>query len=601
MLREKSKQKIRNSLKMRIFALVSVSMLLLSSVFVLFLYNHEKKNLIDMSIQHNLAMIRQTAVTLDDHLAQMDAMARTIGNTHLVDYILQADPGSTTPLEYMQEIAHIRETLDIYTANDPHIQITIYDEDGIAPVISSSSNINPGYDFTQDPIYTAFRETMNDMLILCDNPQNYFSDPSESGIFTFAYRLRSRYTQTPIGYLVLDIQTESVQQFLSLEDHPNWSGAILAQDNTLIVNSGYPMEQETILGILEQSKGNSYFILGSESIVFTTQSDFSGWTILSVIDYQAILRAASPVSTFVPVLLVVMCILAVVISMFLSHYISKPVTDLANSIQEVSEGHLDTTALIHHSDEIGQLAERFNEMLVRIQNLIIKNEKESSLREKAQLQELQNRVNPHFIYNTLELISSFSTSPNANNIRAICNHLSSMMRYSLRPGNLVPLRDELGQVTDYLAIMEQRLGRQFSYELVVTDDSVMNEDFCKMALQPLVENCIKHGFRNLGHNGMICITVGRQQNCLYCLIQDNGCGVPPEKLKQLNAAIENTVPSNETLLATPYHGVLNVYTRLLMLFGDRLEFRLASREHAGTSITIMIELENNGTLSNDTV
>lgn len=601
MLRAKPKQKMRSSLKMRIFALISISILLLSSVFVLFFYNHEKKNLIDMSIQHNLATIRQTAVTLDDHLAQMDAMARTIGNTHLVDYILQADPDSTTPLEYMQEVAHIRDTLDIYTANDPHIQITIYDEDGVAPVISSSSNINPGYDFTKDSIYTAFQETTDDMLILCDNPQNYFSDRSESGIFTFAYRLRSRYTQTPIGYLVLDIQTESVQQFLSSEDHPNWSGAILAQDNTLIVNSGYPMDRETILGILEKSKSDSYSILGSESIVFTTQSDFSGWTILSVIDYQSILRAASPVSLFVPVFLVIMCLLAVVVSMFLSRHISKPVTALADSIQEVSEGHLDTTALIHHSDEIGQLAERFNEMLVQIQNLITKNEKEAFLREKAQLQELQNRVNPHFIYNTLELISSFSTSPNANNIRAICNHLSSMMRYSLRPENLVPLRDELGQVTDYLAIMEQRLGQQFSYELVVTDEGVLEEDFCKMALQPLVENCIKHGFRDLGHSGMICITVGRQQNCLYCMIQDNGCGIPSEKLEQLNAAIENTVPSNETLLATPYHGVLNVYTRLLMLFGERLEFRLASREHAGTSITIMIELENSDTLSNDTV
>jgi two-component system sensor histidine kinase YesM len=167
-----------------------------------------------------------------------------------------------------------------------------------------------------------------------------------------------------------------------------------------------------------------------------------------------------------------------------------------------------------------------------------------------------------------------------------------MMRYNLRPENIVPLRDELAQVEDYLAIMQQRFGSLFSYEVEVLDTGVLDEQFCKMALQPLVENVIKHGFRNINHSGIICIAIGRQQNCYYCMIQDNGCGIPREKLDSLLSAIKNTTASDEALLAVPHHGILNVYTRLLMHFGNLLEFRLASREDAGTSITILIETDS---------
>lgn len=592
MQHSKTKFSQRRSLKTQIFLILCVAILMFSALFAFVFINHERRNLIDSAIKHNLALIQQTSVALDDHMIQLDAMARTIGNSAYVDFILQTPRDTISPLEYAQKTDHILDILSIYTVNDPNIHITIFDEDRIAPILSSNPAVDKEYDFTKDMIYDMFRSSTDDMIILHNNPQNYLSSPTDSGIYTFAYRLRSRYTQNTIGYLVMDIQMSSLQELLSYGSQPNWNGIILTADGSTLVQYGPAIDEADVSHTISHSSSEAYSIVGNEKIIFTTQLAFSGWTILSSVDYQSILRSTSALQSLVIITLIAMPIIVVGIAFFLSKYFSKPIITLTNSIQDVQQGDLTTVTTIHRSDELGLLAQRFNEMLANIRALIQKNEEEAALRQKAQMQELQNRINPHFIYNTLEMIAGMSTTSNASSIRGICNHLSTMMRYNLRPENIVPLRDELAQVEDYLAIMQQRFGSLFSYEVEVLDTGVLDEQFCKMALQPLVENVIKHGFRNINHSGIICITIGRQQNCYYCMIQDNGCGIPREKLDSLLSAIKNTTASDEALLAVPHHGILNVYTRLLMHFGNLLEFRLASREDAGTSITILIETDS---------
>ena len=591
MRRPQTKYRHRYSLKTQIFLILCISIFTLTALFAFIFFNHEQKNLIDSSIEHNLALIQQTSLALDDHMIQLDAMARTIGNSAYVDFMLQADPDTLSPLEYAQKLDHIHDILTIYTANDPNIHITIFDADQIAPILSSNPSLDKGYDFTKDMVYEVFQGSSDDMIILHNNPQSYLSNPDSSDIYTFAYRLRSRYTQSTIGYMIVDVQMLSLQEYLSLGSQSNWNGTILTADGSVLAHYGPPIDTEDIRAATNHNSNDAYFIIGNDNIIFSTQLNFSGWTILSSVDYQSILRSTSALQTLILITLIVMPILVIGIAFFLSKYFSKPIITLTNSIQDVQKGNLTAVTTIHRSDELGLLAQHFNDMLTNLRALIKKNEEEAALRQKAQLQELQNRINPHFIYNTLEMIAGMSTTASASYIRGICNHLSAMMRYNLRPENIVPLKDELAQVEDYLAIMQQRFGSLFSYEIEVLDTSVLDEQFCKMALQPLVENAIKHGFRNIHHNGIICITLGRQQNCFYCMIQDNGCGIPRDSLENLLSAIKNTTASDAALLATPHHGILNVYTRLLMQFGDRLEFRLASREDAGTSVTILVETD----------
>lgn len=581
----------RYSLKTQIFLILCISILMLTALFAFIFFNHEKQNLIDSAIEHNLALIQQTSLALDDHMIQLDAMARTIGNSAYVDFILQVSPDTISPLEYAQKLDHIRDILSIYTVNDPNIHITIFDADQISPILSSNPSLDKEYDFTKDMIYEAFQRSSDDMIILHDNPQSYLSSHDEAGIYTFAYRLRSRYSQNTIGYMIVDVQMRSLQEYLSSDSQVNWNGTILTADSSVLVHYGPPIDMEDIRTAINHNSSDAYYIVSHNNIIFSTQLDFSGWTILSSVDYQSIQRSTSALESLILITLIVMPILVVGIAFFLSKYFSKPIITLTNSIQDVQKGNLTAVTTIHRSDELGLLAQHFNDMLTNLRALIEKNEEEATLRQKAQIQELQNRINPHFIYNTLEMIAGMSTTSSASYIRGVCNHLSAMMRYNLRPENIVSLKDELAQVEDYLAIMQQRFGSLFSYEIEVLDTGVLDELFCKMALQPLVENAIKHGFRSIHHNGIICITLGRQQNCFYCMIQDNGCGIPRDALENLLSAMKNTTASDTALLATPHHGILNVYTRLLMQFGDRLEFRLASREDAGTSITILVETD----------
>lgn len=515
----------------------------------------------------------------------------TIGNSFLTSYLLETQLDVSTQQEYLTKLSNLREILRVYTMNNPHIHFTIFDSDQISPVISTNASIIGGYDFTTDPIFAAFQKSDSDLLIIHSNSQSYLHAHSESGVYTLAYRLRSFMTRVPIGYLLLDINKEYLQQLFFSHEQLNLTGMMLIDEVGTVLEIVGSTGKETFDTSDLPDPKESYSIVEDRYILFQNDSAFTGWTLLTIADYGSIKSSvASPTVGFIILLSIVPFLLAG-ISLFLSRYISKPIMTLLKSIRSVEAGDLNTVTPVYRYDELGLLAESFNSMVLKTRQLIEKNNEEALLRQQAQIRELQNQVNPHFIYNTLEMISSMSTSENASQIRSICSHLGSMMRYNLRPERIVKLRDEISQVKDYLSIMQKRFRGLFSYEIIVSEEDVLDCQLGKFTLQPLVENSIKHGLRGISHSGMICITVGKQESCMYCIVHDNGVGIPEDKLSLLTASLDAIDSTTDELLPAQYHGVLSVYTRLLMLFGDRLEFRVESQENAGTTTTILISLD----------
>lgn len=581
----------RFSLTLRIFVIFFVFMFVLSLALIGFYYSHEKQMLIDSTIEHNQSLLHQTTVAFDSNLEQLDNLARTIGNSFLTSYLLETQLDVSTQKEYLTKLSNLREILRVYTMNNPHICFTIFDADQVAPVITTNSSIIIEYDFTTDQIYEAFQASDNDLLIVHSNPQAYLQSSSESGVYTLAYRLRSFLNRTTIGYMLMDINKEYLQQlFFSLEQL-NLTGMMLIDEAGSVLETVGSAGKETFDTSDLPDPKESYSIVEDRYILFQNDSAFTGWTLLTIADYGSIKSSvASPTVGFIILLSIVPFLLAGV-ALFLSQYISKPIMTLLKSIRSVEAGDLNTVAPVYRYDELGLLAESFNSMVLKTKQLIEKNNEEALLRQQAQIRELQNQVNPHFIYNTLEMISSMSTSENASQIRSICSHLGSMMRYNLRPERIVKLRDEISQVKDYLSIMQKRFRGLFSYEIIVSEEDVLDCQLGKFTLQPLVENSIKHGLRGISHSGMICITVGKQESCMYCIVHDNGVGIPEDKLSLLTASLDAIDSTTDELLPAQYHGVLSVYTRLLMLFGNRLEFRVESQENAGTTTTILISLD----------
>ncbi|HEX3748547.1 MAG TPA: sensor histidine kinase [Bryobacteraceae bacterium] len=204
-------------------------------------------------------------------------------------------------------------------------------------------------------------------------------------------------------------------------------------------------------------------------------------------------------------------------------------------------------------------------------------EEQARLLVEARLAALTSQINPHFLFNTLNSVSSLIRT-NPNQARVMVVKLSKVLRRLLRKHeNFSPLRDELNFIEDYLSIEVIRFGDKLKFETDVAADT-LDMLLPTMVLQPLVENCIKHGLRSKVEGGTIRIRTQRSGSRLHLQVEDDGVGIPEEKLG--------------TLLEHGGIGVSNVNERLKVLFGAEYRMWIESQPGSGTRVQIEVpELE----------
>ena len=222
-----------------------------------------------------------------------------------------------------------------------------------------------------------------------------------------------------------------------------------------------------------------------------------------------------------------LCVLA---SMRFSRQLFEPIHALNSAMREVEEGNLNVQLDNRRIDEMGQLSGRFNRMAQRLrQNLKDSLRQQRELNE-AQIRMMQDQLNPHFLYNTLDTIKWMGKIHQAPEIATISADLADILRSSISADELVPLRQELRLVERYVEIQNIRFSGAFALTVEV-DEPLRDVPVPKLMLQPLVENAILHGFRDRS-GGEIRISAYRTEEDLILTVRDNGCGVPEEVLAQ---------------------------------------------------------------------
>jgi two-component system LytT family sensor kinase len=199
-------------------------------------------------------------------------------------------------------------------------------------------------------------------------------------------------------------------------------------------------------------------------------------------------------------------------------------------------------------------------------------EEQERLLAEARLAALTSQINPHFLFNTLNSVSSLIRT-NPDQARQMVVKLSKVLRRLLRKHeNFSTLRDELSFIEDYLSIEMMRFGDKLRFEKDVADDT-LDMLVPSMLLQPLVENCIKHGLSTKVEGGTIRIRTGRAESRLHVLVEDDGIGIPESKLATL---LDRGI------------GVSNVNERLKVLFGNGYRMWIDSQPGRGTRIQIEV-------------
>lgn len=311
-------------------------------------------------------------------------------------------------------------------------------------------------------------------------------------------------------------------------------------------------------------------------------------------------------NTVIVVILFLLMLLAIT-TFFMQSIILNKLNILRDSMKQVRGGDFGVDIDVTGGDEIGELAHHFRQMLNTINGMIADAVKRSAATKEAELQALHNQIDAHFLYNTLENLKMLAEVEGQYVVSDALTSLGSMMRYNLRwTGDRVQLRDEMGHIQHYIAIMSIRYDEKLKLEIEV-EDRFWDHEILKMSLQPIVENALKHGVYSalMKSDGLIvAIHAFEDGGFFYIEVTDNGIGIAEDKLQELNRKLImseeefNALP-RETAETTELNkgsgiGLRNVNQRIQMVYGNEHGLQIESKRGSYTQVTVKLPLLTSG-------
>ena len=211
----------------------------------------------------------------------------------------------------------------------------------------------------------------------------------------------------------------------------------------------------------------------------------------------------------------------------------------------------------------------------------------STLQKNAEIKILERQINPHFLFNTLEIINSLILNGKEKSAVKVCETLGQLYRYNLRQNKWITLREEIDYTMQYLLIMKYKIN-DLTYFCDV-DEKLMELPFLKAILQPLVENSIKHGFQRKQQECCISINIRKHNENLHIEVMDNGGGMEEAQLAVLNEEIYKIYENPMERLAEETHiGIKNVVQRMYLEYGEAFRVKIISTAGFGTRIELEI-------------
>ena len=257
--------------------------------------------------------------------------------------------------------------------------------------------------------------------------------------------------------------------------------------------------------------------------------------------------------------------------LYCNYSIIKPITGISAFIREINQNP-DSRLSLDRPDEIGTVAESLNQMLDEKQQMQLEIEQvkylayETELSKKqAEILAYRSQINPHFLYNTFECIRDMALFYDVDDIAELTMALSNVFRFAVKGTDMVTVENELDHIREYAKIINYRFMGKIRIE-IDAENAILNCKVFKLLLQPLVENSVFHGLEQKIENGTVWVHVFSPDHATLCfVVEDDGCGIEPERLKQILASLE--IEKNTTKI-----GVFNIYQRLKLYYDDKFSF-----------------------------
>lgn len=282
-----------------------------------------------------------------------------------------------------------------------------------------------------------------------------------------------------------------------------------------------------------------------------------------------------------------MAVILFVAALSISKYITKPLIKCRNAMKQIANNNLGLQIENPYSDEFGEMLESFNEMSSSISGLIEINRNISVMQKRAEYQLLERQINPHFLFNTLELINALIMEGRPEEARKVCETLGRLYHYNLRKDKYITLREEMEYTRQYLYLMTYKV-RNLSFYCEM-DPELEELKLIKVVLQPLAENAVRHGFQKENREYCVSLTAEKVGTDVRLTVMDNGEGMDEGTLQSLQRQVERICENPERPDEEAGHiGVKNVVQRMALEYGRGFQVSVLSKEGSGTRVELTI-------------
>lgn len=410
---------------------------------------------------------------------------------------------------------------------------------------------------------------------------------------------------TPLGTIYIDLNFKAVEQILDKTLEPQNTGTrlmIFDDEENLVYHTSHDdslwqgineEEKAAIVRLVEESGENKHIemkIQGRNSSVSVMENEETGWKIFVYTPQSDVYAAGLNNLLGMLIAMVFVLTVAIILGILLSRQISRPVRVLIKAMDKVDKGkvrYIDEQEY-DWKDEMGYLLRSYNQMGRRINESIEKIYVYQLNQKQTELKMLQFQINPHFLYNTLNTISSIAALEGIDEISRISDNLSNMFQYNIKGRDIVPLKDEIRHVQNYMGIQTIRFpGKyEFTYQM---DDNICDEPMLKFILQPLVENALQHAFERMKEINKVSLSCKTDGDDILISIYDNGIGIDEQTLNQLNREFDET--DTRTLVNNVDRGIglRNVNARIKNFYGKGYGIHIESCLDEYTVIHIRIK------------
>ena len=569
----------KTSIRYTIFSYFTISALAVIVLIGVTLYAQMSQQLKAAVREENQAVLGQINRSVDSYL-------RTI--MKLSDSLYY---GVIKNADLDKETVNSQITLLYDNNKDSIANIALLSKDGELLEAVPAARLKTGIDVTKEQW---FGNTLNrtDNLHFTTPHVQYIFDNNENQyrwVITLTRAVEITHgTSTEQGILLLDIRYSSLQQILDNITLGNQgylymissNGDLIYHPRMQMIETGQ-MSENTVMATDYRDGSFRERYEGEWREVSVKSVGYTGWKLLSVTPEKGLPLNNLKIQLFGVFVIGAFLLVLILTNNFISSRITTPIQKLEKSVNAIEAGDLDTEVYQGGSYEIRHLGRSIGEMAKRIKTLMEDIVAEHESKRKSEFDILQSQINPHFLYNTLDIIVWTIENEQKQDAVRIVTALARFFRISLSKGkSIITVRDELEHVRNYLMIQQTRFKNKFVYT-IDAEDGVMELVSLKLMLQPLVENAIYHGMEFMDGDGEICVKVYREDAELWFRISDNGLGMTEEQTRSLLDE-QNHISSKRGSGI----GVKNVNERIRLYFGESYGLAIWSEPDEGTVITI---------------